>query len=175
MPAWFPLLVTVICSLSWHWASPLTGKEHTGWSQLQPIALVRKLLLVVSVLYSLGWATYALLHTGLAKRRLSHTTSEFEEKHLHHQLIPSAVIVAGPLNRRSCLSKMKAMRRSPVCWNKVSFLCGSCGQWCPALFPELHGYITLSRLHWAAFCCVGVYWSVTAASKWLILRQIIEV
>lgn len=41
--------------------SPVTRKEHVGWSQLKPIGVFEILLLVVQFLYSmLGWAMYSL-------------------------------------------------------------------------------------------------------------------
>lgn len=41
IPIWFPLPVSLRCSLSWHWVSPVARKEYTGWSQLKPTALFK--------------------------------------------------------------------------------------------------------------------------------------
>ena len=65
-------------------------------------------------------------------------------KHSHHQLIHSTA--------DSCLFKAKAtLQPSPLCWDKVCFLCNSGGQSQPALFPELHDHITLAHLPWVSF------------------------
>lgn len=40
MQTWF-LLPAPICSASWCWVCPVTGKEYEGWSQVKPIALFK--------------------------------------------------------------------------------------------------------------------------------------
>lgn len=51
---WSLLLVCIIYSLSWHWASPVTRKEYLGWSHHESVALFKIILLIFQFLYSMS-------------------------------------------------------------------------------------------------------------------------
>lgn len=166
IPMWSPLLVFIICSLTWHSSIPGCWE---GIHVLKPAqarcSLWNCFISCSGLILCVGLRhVFAPLCATLTQLDIYALLIKLREKYLHHQLILSAVMQSvDPLNRHNCLSQTEATLRTPLCWEKVSFLCNSCGQAHPPLLPGLHGHIVLAHLLWA-FHCGGLSVSHTNAS-----------
>lgn len=171
---WFPLLVSLVHSLSWHWVS-LGCRQDTRGSKPAGArcTLQSSSASCLVVTCSVGLSRVCMSHEYALHPMLVLLTQGVAntfrsapwEKCLHHQLICSTV--------DRCLSKTKGTLWSALCWDR---LWSSCGESLWSVWASWH--VALTSPLWAFFRyrdLMGQSQSENLASYWFLLLSQLSV